>query len=597
MNQKEIATETQCESPQSMYGWTGKIAHIDLTTKKVQVEFPPQSLYEKWIGGRGLAGYYLRPFITYAWNHPQMPLCIFTGPLTATSAPTSGRMTIMSRSPLTGTIGDSSVGGTFARQLKRAGFDGLIISGKSDALCGIEIIDHVITFVSASSMTGWTTSQVHDELKQKGAVACIGPAAENNVRFACIMVDSHHAAGRNGLGLLFSSKNLKYITVKGSQRTKIFDSEGLKKARQDALRLTSASPIISGEQGLMHFGTGALFDLIHVRRMMPTRNFKKSFFENASKINAFAYHTHYDTEQAGCKGCHILCKRKRKGLNKILPEFETMSHFSALNENMDIHMVVEANRLCNEYGMDTISSAATISAYAESIDNHLSSDQILQLIHDIAYRKDNGDMLAEGSHLYCQASKVDYSMSVKSQELPAYDPRGAYGMALAYATSTRGGCHLRAYPISHEILRKPSATDRFSWSGKARMIKLAEDAFACVDSLIACKFVFLAASLEEYAQIYSSVTGVASNMKMLQKMGERIVYHERIMNALNGFRDIHDDLPKRFFKESGTGGYGIDIKPLCRSDFLVARQKYYRIRGLSENGLPTEEKSFELELE
>jgi aldehyde:ferredoxin oxidoreductase len=597
MNRKKTVTDIQCESPQSMFGWTGKIGHIDLTTKKVHIEFPPQTLYEKWIGGRGLAGYYLRPFITYAWNHPQMPLCIFTGPLTATSAPTSGRLTIMSRSPLTGTIGDSSVGGTFARQLKRAGFDGLVISGTSDVLCGIEISDHYITLVSASTMAGWTTSHVHDELKQKGAVACIGPAAENNVRFASVIVDHHHAAGRNGLGLSFSNKNIKYITVKGSHRTKIFDPEGLKKARQDVLRLTSASPIISGEQGLMYYGTGALFDLIHVRRMMPTRNFKKSFFEKASQMNAFAYHQYYDTEHVGCKGCHILCKRRRKGANIVLPEFETMSHFSALNENMDIHMVVEANRLCNEFGMDTISSAATISAYAESIDKHLSSDQIIQLLHDIAYRNNVGAFLAEGSHQYCQANKLDFSMSVKSQELPAYDPRGAYGMALAYATSTRGGCHLRAYPISHEILRKPSATDRFSWSGKARMIKLAEDAFACVDSLIACKFVFLAASLEEYAQIYSSVTGVTSNMNMLQRIGERVVYHERIMNALNGFCASHDDLPERFFNEPGTGGHGIDILPLNRSSFLAARQKYYCIRGLSANGQPTVEKACELYLE
>ena len=582
---------------QLLYGWTGKIAHINLTSKTIQLECPPQSLYEKWIGGRGLAGYYLSPFIKNSWDDPQMPLCIFTGPLTATSAPTSGRMTIMSRSPLTGTIGDSSVGGRFARQLKRAGFDGLVISGKSDSLCGIEISDHIITIVSASFMAGWTTFHVYDHVNQKGAVACIGPAAENKVRFACVMVDRHHAAGRNGLGLIFSCKNIKYITVEGSKRIKVYDHEGLKKARQDTLRLTAASPIISGEQGLMHFGTGALFDLIHVRRMMPTQNFKKTYFDKASKINAFSYTHQYVTKQAGCKGCHILCKRKQKNSTDVLPEFETMSHFSALNENIDIHVVVEANRMCNAFGMDTISAAATISAYAESINQHLNGDQILQLLHDIANRKNIGELLAEGSRVYCQAKNMNLSMSVKSQELPAYDPRGAFGMALAYVTSTRGGCHLRAYPISHEILRKPSATDRFSWSGKARMIKLAEDAFACVDSLIACKFVFLAASLEEYAQIYSSVTGVPSNMNMLQRIGERIVYHERIMNALNGFCATHDDLPQRFFNEHGSSGHGIDIPPINRSEFLAARQKYYRIRGLSESGHPIAEKIFELGLD
>ena len=579
-----------------LYGWAGKIAHINLTSKNIHIDSPELTLYEKWIGGRGLAGYYLRSFITHAWDDPQMPLCLFNGPLTATSAPTSGRMTIMSRSPLTGTIGDSSVGGRFANQLKRAGFDGIVISGQSDELCGIEIDDHLITIVSAQSMSGWTTSQVFQHVKQK-SVACIGPAAENNVRFACVMVDHHHAAGRNGLGLIFSSKKIKYIAVSGSQRTKIFDPEGLKKARQDILRLTAASPIISGEHGLMYFGTGALFDLIHLRRMMPTQNFKKTFFENAPKMNAYAYHSQYETRQTGCKGCHILCKRKHKDTTNVLPEFETMSHFSALIENEDIHAVVEANRLCNELGMDTISAAATISAYAESHHIQLDSKQILQLLHDIAYRKNNGVLLAQGSQKYCQSqNKINLSMSVKSQELPAYDPRGAYGIALAYATSTRGGCHLRAYPISHEILRKPSATNRFSWSGKARIIKLAEDTFACVDSLIACKFVFLAASLEEFAQIYSSVTGVFTNMNMLQKIGERISYHERIMNAMNGYCAQNDDLPERFFKEPGMSGDGIEIPPLSRSEFLETRQKYYRIRGLSENGEPTAEKAYDLEL-
>ena len=580
-----------------MYGWTGKIAHIDLTTNSIQIESPIQSLYEKWIGGRGLAGYYLRSQITSPWDAPEMPLCLFTGPLTATSSPTSGRMTIMSRSPLTGTIGDSSVGGRFARNLKRAGFDGLVITGKSESLCGIEINNQTITIVPAAYMSGWPISKVSNQLKSKGSVACIGPAAENGVRFASVMVDRHHAAGRNGLGLTFASKKIKYISVNGNQRVQIFDSDKLKKARQDALRLIAASPIISGEHGLMHFGTGALFDLIHVRRMMPTSNFRKTCFEQASSMNAYAYSKKYPSQQSGCKGCHILCKRKQKSSGNVLPEFETMSHFSALTDNTDIQMVVEANHFCNEMGMDTITAAGTIAAYAEHMDQQLSCHQIIQLLEDIAYGKNNGILLGQGSEIYCQTKNVDLSMSVKSQALPAYDPRGAFGMALAYATSTRGGCHLRAYPISHEILRKPSATDRFSWSGKARMIKLSEDAFACVDSLIACKFVFFAASLEEYANIYSAVTGVPTNTNKLQQTGERIVYHERIMNASNGFCATHDNLPSRFFDTPGSGGHGVEILPLCKSDFLSTLQKYYRIRGLSENGLPESQKARELGLD
>jgi aldehyde:ferredoxin oxidoreductase len=170
-------------------------------------------------------------------------------------------------------------------------------------------------------------------------------------------------------------------------------------------------------------------------------------------------------------------------------------------------------------------------------------------------------------------------------------------MALAYATSTRGGCHLRAYPISHEILRKPVATDRFSFAGKARIIKIAEDANAVVDSLTACKFVFFAASLEEYAKTYTAVTGVGTTAQDLLHAGERIYYNERIMNALNGFTAADDDLPPRFFNEPGSSGNAIDIPPIDRAAFLQARSDYYKIRGLDANGLPTEEKAGELGLE
>ena len=188
-------------------------------------------------------------------------------------------------------------------------------------------------------------------------------------------------------------------------------------------------------------------------------------------------------------------------------------------------------------------------------------------------------------------------MSVKGLELPAYDPRGAYGMALAYATSTRGGCHLRAYPVSHEILRKPVATDRFSFSGKARIIKLAEDMNAVIDSLTACKFIFFAATLEEYAAAFSAVTGMDITGQDLMKTGERIIYNEKIMNYLNGFRAEDDDLPERFFTQEGSSGAGINIPPLDRNEFLETRKKYYIVRRLSPDGAPLIEKCEELGLE
>jgi aldehyde:ferredoxin oxidoreductase len=247
--------------------------------------------------------------------------------------------------------------------------------------------------------------------------------------------------------------------------------------------------------------------------------------------------------------------------------------------------------------MDTISFAATLACYAEIEGVRLTPAQLLSLTEDIGHARGLGAELAQGSWRFAAArGRPELSMSVKKQELPAYDPRGAYGMALAYATSTRGGCHLRAYPISHEILRKPVATDRFTFSGKARIIKIAEDANAMVDSLTACKFVFFATSLEEYAKVYTAVTGVETTAQGLLSVGERVYYNERMMNAANGFAADDDDLPPRFFAEAGSSGDGIDVPAINRADFLHARANYYKVRGLDENGMPTREKAIQLKL-
>jgi aldehyde:ferredoxin oxidoreductase len=208
-----------------------------------------------------------------------------------------------------------------------------------------------------------------------------------------------------------------------------------------------------------------------------------------------------------------------------------------------------------------------------------------QLLHDIALMQGEGRELAVGSRRYTMAiGRPELSMSVKGLELPAYDPRGAYGMALAYCTSNRGGCHLRAYPISHEILRKPVATDRFSLDGKARIISIAEDTNAAIDSLAACKFSFFGASLEEYAELVTAVTGIDYTPQSLREIGRNIYLTERYYNCDNGFTIDDDRLPERFFAEPGSSGEGIEVPPLDRQRFMLELQKYYRIRGLDPEG-------------
>jgi aldehyde:ferredoxin oxidoreductase len=573
-----------------------KILKIDLNTSLIKTEDIDKAVYQGFIGGKGIAGHYLKPHITKNWDDQTMPLIFMCGPLVGTSAPTSGRSCVMSKSPLTGTICDSSVGGSLGFNIHKAGYEGFIITGKSNKLCGIEICDNSVEIVDAEKYKAWEIGKLYNTLKRKGAVVSIGPAAENGVLFSNIMIDGFFCAGRGGLGMVQAAKNLKYITVKGTGKIAVHDKSLLKKAREDIFRLIAASPIIMGEHGITNFGTGALYDLIYNRRMMPTENFKKTVFKGASSLNAFSYKKKYNTKKTGCKGCHIQCKRVGKN-HEHIPEFETMSHFSALINNDKIDVVTEANRICNEQGIDTISAASTIACYTEITQQKLSGEKIISLLKNICKNRGDGAALSKGSYCFAKENgRPELSLSVKGLELPAYDPRGAYGMALAYAVSTRGACHLRAYPISHEIIRKPVATDRFSFDGKARIIKISEDINAVIDSLTACKFAFFGCSLEEFAMAYTAVTGFETSAHELISAGERIYYNEKIMNWQNGFSRVHDSIPERFFNENGSTGNNIKIPSINKNTFEKALSDYYKIRGLNENGEPTEQKAKEFGL-
>lgn len=575
---------------------SGKILEIDLSEKRFKTFIPDPDILIKFVGGRGLAGYFLKEHITLNWDDPDMPILFFTGPLANTPSPFSGFTNVMSRSPLTGTIGDSSVGGFFGTQLKRAGFDGIIITGKSDTLCGIEIHNSKINIAQVPHMAGMQTGETGSLLKDKGSTAIIGPAAKNGVLFSNIIFDNNIAGCRNGLGLVFAVKNLKYITVKGTKKTKVSDSYELEKSKEDIFRLISASPALSGNFGISKFGTAAFYDLINDRRMMPTDNFRHSFFKHAHLLNAPSLKKIYHPKEDGCPGCNIMCKKiTQNGIS--MPEFEALSHFSALIGNTDIETVISANRFCYETGMDTISAASTLACFSEINENKLTPSEILNLLTDIAYKKGEGKFLGQGAARYAKMKGYpDAAMTVKGQELPSYDPRGAYGMALSYATSTRGGCHLSAYPVSYEILRKPVATDRFTFEGKARIIKNSEDLNAVIDSLAVCGFIFFTASMEEYARVFYAVTGINLSAHELIKAGERIYYNERIMNAANGFSAKDDDLPSRFFNSYGCKGADIKISPINRKDFLKARADYYKARGLDKSGMPIPEIVKKLEL-
>lgn len=562
-----------------MNAWHGKALHVDLSSGKIRTEPLSEQFLASHVGGRGLGMALMKDYFELDPFDSRMPLIFANGPLCGTPAPASSRMTVVSRSPLTNTITDSSVGGSFPIRLKSAGYDCVVITGKASAPVYLQIAEQTVALHDAAHLWSRGCQETDRLLEHMGCTACIGPAGEKLVRFANIMIGGANSAGRGGLGAVMGAKNLKAITVSGSHKATVADSAAFKKAQDDVMRLLRATPAVMGELGLGEFGTSMLVDIVGQRKMAPTENFKKTFFPEAraysgpSLKKAFGYKNH------GCVVCPIQCK-KILSCGRPLPEYETLSHFGALNANADAESIVKANILCNNLGMDTISAASTCAAFGEARGAFLSGDEILAMLVAIAKREGDGDQLAEGSKRHCASlGKPGLSMSVKGLELPAYDPRGSYGIALAYATSTRGGCHLRAYPISQEILRKPVAVDRFSFDGKARMIKIAEDNNAVVDSLCICAFAFLGASIEEYAQLLAAATGMPFTGQGLMKLGEEIILTERGYNKALGFTQEHDFLPERFYTETGSSGDGITIPPIDKVRFTRELEKYYRMRN------------------
>ncbi|HNY28062.1 MAG TPA: aldehyde ferredoxin oxidoreductase C-terminal domain-containing protein [Candidatus Sumerlaeota bacterium] len=570
-----------------MYGWTGAILHVDLRDGTHWVEHPDAELYRTWIGGKALAACYLAPSATLPWNDPAMPIIWMTGPLTATPSPSSGHVTVMTRSPLTGTVGDATLGGEWGTQLKRAGYDGLIVRGRAHHPCGIVIQDGEIEIQDARGLVGLRTSDLAAHLKPLGPFVAVGPAATRGVRFASLVMDGPVTVGRNGLGLALSAHNLQFVSVRGTGIVSVADPAGLEKASEDIQRLVAATPALLGEYGIGRYGSGAFYDLMVSRRMLPTANFRKTYFAEWRKVNACTGIQRFKPESVGCAGCSLLCQ-KAIGDGRFLPGFEPLAQFTALLENDDLDICLEACEICAEMGMDPLSAAGTLATYAESQGRRLEGEEILDLLYQISVGHGVGVDLARGSLSYSEQHEVpQFSMTVKGQEIPPYDPRGACGMALSYATSTRGACHLRAFPISHEILRKPVATDRFSFEGKARIIKIAEDACAAADSLTICKFLMLGCSLEECARSFTAVTGLETTAQDLLRVGERASYLERILNARNGFTAKDDTLPARFFEESGSSGNQIEVPPLDREVFRQSLANYYRVRGLDADGQPT----------
>ncbi len=578
-----------------MHGWTGKTVTIDLSGGKISETKTDSSIVRSFIGGRGLGVklYYdaIDPNIDPL--SPENILIFATGPLTGTLAPLSGRHAMVSKSPLTGTILDSSSGGFFGKELKFAGIDALIIKGAAEEPVYVSIDNEDIDILNAKELWEKNVRACTDMLSARGRVACIGRAGERLVPIANVMNDYFHACGRGGLGAVMGSKKLKAIVVKGNRKPEIADDGAFGKARADAGKLLKEGP--GASKGLSTYGTSAAVNLMNYMKILPARNFRKNEFGGADKISGEFIKEHYDIKSNACYNCTVACKHVIKSgalEGHRIPEYETLWAYGPDNNNADMDAIIMANRLCNDYGIDTISSGSTIAAYAEIMGNDIK--ELSVLVEKIGEKEGLGEQLGKGSKALAESHNKYVAMHVKGLELPGYDPRGVFGMALAYATSNRGGCHLRAYMIAPEILGKPIKIDPKTFSGKAELVQVFQNATASLDSLVLCIFSSFALSEVEYANMLSAATGVDYSTEEFRKCGERIWNLERLFNIKAGFSRKDDTLPERFF-EGGIESPYLNTG-ISRAEFEKALDAYYQLRGWDENGVPTSEKLGELGL-
>ncbi len=609
-----------------MNGWTGKLLRVNLTTGQSRVEDIPQAWLQDYIGGRGLADRYL-------WQEmdpkadpysPDNRLIFATGPLTGTPVSCGARYMVVTKGALTGAITTSNSGGHWGPELRFAGYDLLMLEGKAAKPAYLFIYDDVVQIRDAAAYWGKTVSETEDGIRDELGipnlrVACIGPAGEKLVRFACVMNDKHRAAGRSGVGAVMGAKNLKAIAVRGTKGISMANPSAFMKAMW-AMRKKMAES--AGRQGLTDQGTASTIDLTNAFGGCPTRNFEAGQFEQAEKINGSAIKDTRMVTNKACFACTIACGRVTRLpgdiANKFLvnthprnwriagegPEYEAAWALGADTGVGDLDAVLKANWLCNDLGMDPISMGATLAAAMELYGQGVITDKqvemplrfgsgeaLVRMVEATAYREGFGNELAEGSkRLGDKFKRPEVFMGVKGQEFPAYDPRGFQGMGVAYATCNRGACHLRAWTPALETSGKvnPHTPD-----GKSEWVVVEQNKSTAHDATGICLFTgFAGSSLDDLAACTAAATGIAFTLDDFIKAGERTWNLERLWNLKAGFTAKDDTLPERLLKTPHKAGPAKGVT--VHLDQM--RPTYYKTRGWDEQGVPSKQKLAELGL-
>jgi aldehyde:ferredoxin oxidoreductase len=587
----------------------GKILRVNLTEGTIAVEDLSPELARNYIGARGLGTKILYDESPASVDPlgPENKLIFAAGPLTGTYATCGGRYNVVTRAPLTGFIAASNSGGYWPAELKFAGFDAIIVEGKAPQPVYLWIKNGRAELRPAESVWGKDTAETTDmivsETDPDAKVACIGPAGERLVLFACVVNDKGRAAGRSGVGAVMGSKNLKAIAVRGTRDVRVADPERFRKAVLDSLAKIKAHPVTSG--GLPTYGTAVLVNVINQHGAFPTRNFQQGVFEGAEKISGETLAETLLVRKRACFGCPIACGRpsvvpggKYKGAGEG-PEYETAWALGAACGVDNLEAVTKANYICNELGLDPITMGSTIACAMELFERgYLSqetagmpirfgdADAMVGLTRMTGYREGIGDLLASGSfRLASEFGHPELSMSAKKQEYPAYDPRGAKGVGLNYATSNRGGCHVRGYTISPEILGVPEKIDPLTEEGKPAWVKAFQDVTALVDSAGICLFTTFALGAPDVASMLESATGVPFSTEDAVNAGERIWNLERLYNIREGLTREEDTLASRLLSEPMPEGPAKG--QVVALDGMLS--EYYRLRGWDPEGRPTPE--------
>jgi aldehyde:ferredoxin oxidoreductase len=590
-----------------MEGWAGKILDINLTSGSIETLPLDMEMARLFMGGRGLGARLLWDLVGPEVEplSPENVLIFATGPLTASGAQTSNRFSVTTKSPLTGTILDANSGGWWGMRFKRTGHDALIVRGKAPQPSLIEITPEGVFIKDATHLWGQTVLETTAALGQnnnKRNVLCIGPAGENLSRIAAIMNDGHRSLARGGVGAVMGSKNLKAIVTVGTEKNTAHDKDLFKFMLYETGKIIKQSPLTS--KALPQFGTAVVMNLVNEIGALPTRNFQQSQFENAEAISGERMSETILVKKRACWACPIACTRvtKTERMEGEGPEYESTWAFGAQCGIDDLELIAEANYLCNDLGLDTISMGNTIGCAMELtqrglLDSDLGfgqAEKLYDAICDTAYRRGLGDDLAEGSYRLAEkAGAPELSMSGKKMEMPAYDPRGMQGQGLLYATSNRGACHMRGNMLGPEVLALPRLVDRLATQGKAGIVAVHQNTASVVDSLVVCKFTNMAATEEHFARLLTAISGRPILAQDLSQTGERIWNLERLYNLREGFTAADDTLPDRLLNEpvaeGPSAGFTVKLAPML--------QEYYEFRGWDEQGVPLPETLKELELD